>query len=102
MDARMELSKPVHSRATRMEVPAAFLIMPETSSSPIPRSIRTVRTEGTSFLANSRRDSTKSVITIGEHPAAWHARSVTRPIGPAPLFLSVAVRFMQAAGGLTR
>jgi hypothetical protein len=43
---------------------------------------------GSKVFANSSREATRSVRTIGVHPAAWAARAVTRPIGPAPLFIS--------------
>jgi len=43
---------------------------------------------GSKVFANSSRDWTRSVRTIGVHPAAWAARAVTRPIGPAPLYIS--------------
>ena len=43
---------------------------------------------GSNVFANSSRDWTRSVRTIGVHPAAWAARAVTRPIGPAPLIIS--------------
>lgn len=71
--------------ATRIPVPAAFLIASEVSFGVQLRSIWTVFTVGTSFLATSRRDACKSVMTIGVQPAAWEARRVTKPIGPAPL-----------------
>lgn len=73
------------SMATRIPVPAAFLIASEVSFGVQLRSIWTVFTVGTSFLATSRRDACKSVMTIGVQPAAWEARRVTKPIGPAPL-----------------
>lgn len=85
MAAVIELSKPVASMATRIPVPAASLIASEVSFEVQLRSIWTVFTVGISFLATSRRDACKSVITIGVQPAAWEARRVTRPIGPAPL-----------------
>jgi hypothetical protein len=50
--------------------------------------IWTVLIFGSKVFANSSRDWTRSVRTIGVHPAAWAARAVTRPIGPAPLFIS--------------
>jgi hypothetical protein len=49
------------------------------------RSICTVCTLGTSVRAKSRREPTRSVMTMGWHPAARAARRVTRPMGPAPL-----------------
>lgn len=46
-----------------------------------------VRTSGTRVLAKARRDSERSVRTMGVAPAALAARSVTSPMGPAPLSL---------------
>ena len=43
---------------------------------------------GSKDFANSSREATRSVRTIGVHPAACAARAVTRPIGPAPLYIS--------------
>jgi hypothetical protein len=75
-----------HSSAMPNSIPpAAVLINFATSWGSLPRSTRTVRTEGTSVLANSSREAEMSVITMGHAPAAWAAASVTSPIGPAPL-----------------
>lgn len=79
------LSIPVQSSASESSIPAAYLICFATSSGFAAFSICTVLTVGTSFLANSSRDAKRSVITMGVQPAAWAARRVTRPIGPAPL-----------------
>jgi len=86
--ARMELSKPVHSSATRGCSPNSPLILSEFRSGESARSSRIVWTVGTSVLANSSREATRSVMAMGVQPAAWAARRVTRPIGPAPLRVS--------------
>lgn len=81
----MLLSIPVQSSASESCIPAASLICSATSSGFAVFSICTVLTVGTSFLANSSLDGKRSVITMGVQPAAWAARRVTSPIGPAPL-----------------
>lgn len=85
MAALMELSNPVHSNATFTIPPAASLINSATPSGAVPFGICTVLMFGKSVLANSNREATRSVRTMGVHPAADAARAVTRPIGPAPL-----------------
>lgn len=86
MAALMEGSAPVQSSATLTLPPAALMTFSATSFSPSDFSMTTVETWGTSFLAKSSRDWKRSVMTIGWHPAARQAKSVTRPIGPAPLW----------------
>jgi hypothetical protein len=56
MELQTELWTPVHSSATLRSIPAAFLIACEAAMWSMPRSIRTVLTEGTSVLAKSSRD----------------------------------------------
>ena len=56
MALQTELWTPVHSSATLRSKPAAFLIACEAARWSMPRSIRTVLTEGTSDLAKSSRD----------------------------------------------
>lgn len=85
--------------ATRIPVPAASLIASEVSFEVQLRSIWTVFTVGISFLATSRRDACKSVITIGVQPAAWEARRVTKPIGPAPLLTVSNLHFNSSKQG---
>lgn len=65
MAVLMELSIPVHSRATRSSIPALALISVATSSGLAPRWITSVLTPGTRVSANLRRDSNRSVMTIG-------------------------------------
>lgn len=85
MAARIEDSTPVHSIATLASIPAAALTLAAISSGVSFISTTTVRTPGTSVLANSSREGKRSVITIGSQPAARAASNVTRPMGPAPL-----------------
>ena len=81
----MLLSTPVHSIATFTAPSAAALILTADSLGVDPRSMSTVHTPGTSFLAKSRRLWNRSVMTMGSAPAARADRRDTRPIGPAPL-----------------
>jgi len=80
------LSKPVHSSTTVTGPSAVCFKMSACSFVGFERSMRTVRTPGTSFFANSSLLWTRSVMTMGSAPAALAERRETRPMGPAPLF----------------
>lgn len=45
----------------------------------------TVTTPGTSAAANASRPASRSVMATSEAPKAFAAKSVTSPIGPAPV-----------------
>lgn len=79
------LSTPEHSRVSLIGPSAAALIFSADSFEVDPRSIRTVRTPGTSFFAKSSRLWNRSVMTMGSAPAALAESKETKPIGPAPL-----------------
>lgn len=79
-------SCPVHSKATLTGIPIAPLTSPTASC---PGRTDTVRTRGKSCWANASREEEMSVMTMGAQPAASAQRRVRRPMGPAPLRVSV-------------
>lgn len=82
-------SWPVHSIATWIGIPITSLISSTASVPvPVPSLTNTVRTRGSKFLANSKREAEMSVMTMGAQPAASAQSRVRSPIGPAPLHLS--------------
>jgi hypothetical protein len=78
----------VHSIATRTSIPAAFFTFNAICSGVSFMSTCTVLTPGINFFAKSSRDWNRSVMTIGSQPAARAAARVTRPMGPAPLYIA--------------
>lgn len=90
----IELSTPVHSRTLEgivspptpwVAAVKSFTICLADSSEVRLRSILNVCTSGQSFLAKSKRSCARSVMTMGEAPAAAAHKSWQTPMGPAPV-----------------